>query len=211
MLSEPLPLDDALRIAAATRVGRLRPIALEIDRTESGWVVAVRFEGRPQTVELGLASAHTVAAWRETLVDDESTSWWRAYVDRQSLESGDDVLIRCGVEPKAHAALVTQTLDALAGLGVTPTLCAISPGLGSVTLRYDGGANLDQVQAALLGIAETVTILTAPAASEADRRCLGHAAGDDLGYAGAEGRIRSRECPQPRAVRRPDLIRTRRR
>jgi glycolate oxidase FAD binding subunit len=77
------------------------------------------------------------------------------------------VLVRCGVRPKETPALAGAFVDAMSELGITLPYLAASPGLGVVVARLDLGSagspgGLAQVQASLLSLAETVTILAAP-------------------------------------------------
>lgn len=162
---------------AFARAARLRqsldPVAaLEVARQNGRWLMAARIEGREATVE-AVASriAKAVANDDVTSLDKEaSADWWHSYVAQQSPFPGDDaVLIRCGVRPKETPVLAAGVAAALSDLGVAVPHLSASPGLGSVVVRLDVGADgsaerLAEVQDIFLGLAETVTILAAPAA-----------------------------------------------
>jgi len=78
-------------------------------------------------------------------------------------------LVRCAVRPRDTAPLATGLIPALAKIEVSVPYLAATPGLGSVTLRLDFGANgspdrLAEAQTVLLALADTATILAAPSA-----------------------------------------------
>lgn len=164
--------EEAFAQAARLRQSSEPLAALEVARQYGRWLLAARIEGREATVDdVASRIAATVANNDLTSLDREaSADWWHTYVAQQSPSPGDDaVLIRCGVRPKETPALAAGIAAALSNLDVAVPYLAASPGLGSVVVRLDVGADgsaerLAEVQDILLGLAETVTILTAPPA-----------------------------------------------
>jgi glycolate oxidase FAD binding subunit len=172
-LSKPQSLDDAFALAATARQGRLRPIAVEMLSSDEGWITAVRFEGRPETVTIGTADLHGSASWDRVVEGDESRDWWRQYVDGQSLAStGEATILRCGFAPKVSAVKVPLVMAVLASHDISPEHLNISPGLGAVTARIEidvvGAGVLRTLQTSLLEVVESATILAAPASLKAD-------------------------------------------
>jgi glycolate oxidase FAD binding subunit len=168
----PRSLPDALRIARDARQGRLRPIALEIYRDGAAWSVAARFEGRPQTVALGLDGVRSVADWRASLDDTASKTWWREYVNRQSLVNGSELVIRCGVSPRSFAGSAGDFVESVGKLRLAPEWMSLSPGLGLAMAGFPADAltaeRLAALQTELMRMADTVTILKAPPAMKAE-------------------------------------------
>lgn len=170
LISKPLPLDGALEHAAAARSGRVRPIAVEVFAEGDAWITAARIEGRPQPVRSAVATAQAVGTWSRALETDESRAWWRAFVQRQTL-LGDDVVVRCGVEPKRHRRLVDDLKQTLARLGISANFVSVSPGLGTVVVRFpwpETPGGLAAVAKSLAPIGDTFTILRAPAGAKRD-------------------------------------------
>jgi glycolate oxidase FAD binding subunit len=161
--------DAAGAFATADRLRRdhLPLAALEVARRDSGWLLAVRIEGRAQTVD-ALAAKIERELGGERLRDAESAAWWASYVAAQRFSRDDDlVLIRCGGRPREAATLATGIAAASERLGIAAPLIAASPGSGAVVAAFDfegsGSAErLAETQAVLLALAETVTILSAP-------------------------------------------------
>ena len=160
--------------AASDRLRQsLEPVAaLEVARRDGRWVMAARIEGRQATVDAvasrlaaGMASEDVVRLDKEP-----GAEWWHTYVAQHDPSPGDDVvLVRCGVRPKETSVLASGIAAALLDLEVEVPYLAASPGLGSVVARLEFGGHgsperLADVQSVLLGLAETVTILSAPAA-----------------------------------------------
>jgi glycolate oxidase FAD binding subunit len=151
----------------------MEPVAaLEVARLDGRWVMAARIEGRDATVD-AVAShiASTVRSDDVVRLDKEpSADWWYGYVAQQGVERcGSSVLVRCGVRPRETPILITSIVAALTDLGVSLPYLAASPGLGSVVARLDfeddgSPERLAELQAILLGLADTVTILAAPPA-----------------------------------------------
>lgn len=165
LLTELLPLNDAIAAAEAARGGRLRPVAVEVFKHADAWQTAVRIEGRAETVGHGIGSLQSIGNWAESLRDDESKSWWRAYVGRQNLsENGSELVVRCGVEPKRSGNVLREIDGLLASHDISPEFIATSPRLGSIIAGAGSSAvtSFASVHAALLGIAESVTVLKAP-------------------------------------------------
>jgi glycolate oxidase FAD binding subunit len=102
------------------------------------------------------------------LSSSESAGWWSAYVTRQRIEvNGLDVLIRCGVRPRETATLAQGIIAAMENLGAGVTQLFASPGIGVVIIRLDLGSRptsdrLAEIQAILLALAGSTTILAAP-------------------------------------------------
>jgi glycolate oxidase FAD binding subunit len=166
----PFP-DAAGAFATADRLRRdhLPLAALEVARRDGHWLVAVRIEGREQTVDALAAKVETEVGRGERWRDAESAAWWASYVAAQRLTRNDDrVLIRCGSRPRETATLATGIAAAGQRLGIAAPLIAASPGTGTVVAAFDLGETgsaerLAETQAVLLALAETVTILSAPA------------------------------------------------
>jgi glycolate oxidase FAD binding subunit len=160
---------------AFTAVSRLRssgiPLAaLEAAFRDGSWLVAVRIEGREQSVDqIAERAQTTVAADTAMFTGSVSTDWWTAYVgDQTSANDMEPVVIRCGTRPRDVGTLAEKILAAMEDLGVGVPFLAATPSVGVVTARLDFGAEgsadrLAAVQSALIGLATTVTILAAPA------------------------------------------------
>jgi glycolate oxidase FAD binding subunit len=75
------------------------------------------------------------------------------------------VIFRCGGQPKRGAEVATKLIDLYASHDISPELFAISPGLGTVTARFQPDpamASLEPLQDAILAVADSVTVLAAP-------------------------------------------------
>jgi glycolate oxidase FAD binding subunit len=162
-------LEDAFAEADRLRQSQEPLASLEVARQDGSWFVASRIEGREETVD---AVASRIAAnSRGDVVrhdKDASEDWWYGYVAQQEAELRESsILVRCGVRPRETAALTAGVVAALTDLGVAFPYLAASPGLGSVVAQIDLGEDgsserLAEVQALLLGLATTVTILATP-------------------------------------------------
>jgi glycolate oxidase FAD binding subunit len=144
--------------------------ALEVFCAEGAWQIAVRVEGREQTVKaVSERVARALGGERRALSGSESADWWAAYVARQRYTVGErDALIRCAVRPRDIGTLVAGIQAALLDLGVGVAQLVVSPGIGVAVARLDFGAQptaerLAEAQAILLALSESVTILAAPA------------------------------------------------
>ena len=160
-------LAGAFDASDRVRAGRIRPIALEILRSDSNWRLAVRVAGRPSTVELLVEETkEAVGAGARTLASDESAAWWRDYVEAQSLALPDRVMFRCGVAPKETRRLTSASIELLSQRAQAPDAINISPGLGGVLFGLPAANLTDKslagLQAALLSVAAHVTVLCAP-------------------------------------------------
>ncbi len=155
--------------ASAIRASSLQPVALELTQVGAEWRLAVRIEGREGTVAAAAGRIlDLVNLDHERLDDSESAAWWRAYVDAQApaVSNGREVVIRCGVRPRATVELLRKALDTVDARSLVATYVAASPGLGSLVMRLESsetisGSRLADLQSDLLGIADTVTILAA--------------------------------------------------
>ena len=161
-------LEAAFAIAAAVRGGPDPFAALEVTSHSEAWHVAVRSEGREQTVAAIIdrvkasVSGETIALWA-----DESSRWWGVYGEQQSATHG--VLVRCAVRPKSTQTLAAGIRGAMNVLGVSVPCLAASPALGTVIAALEFGdtgspERLAEVQAILIDLADTTTILDAPPA-----------------------------------------------
>ena len=163
--------EEAFTEADQLRDGQEPLAALEVARRNGQWLIAARVEGRASTVD---AVAARIAAGfgggADRFEGEDSANWWHDYVEQQRANPGiDAVLVRCGVRPKETTTLAVGIVQALNVLDIPISYLAASPGLGSVVVRLDFGADgsserLNEVQALLLELAETVTILAAPSA-----------------------------------------------
>jgi glycolate oxidase FAD binding subunit len=143
--------------------------ALEVARLDGVWTTAARIEGREPTVDMLAKRIATIITGEVSRLDaTESAAWWAAYVARQQPVPGDDtVLVRCGARPRETATLAEGIVAALENLGIAVTHLAASPGIGVALARLDLGSDgsadrLAEVQALLLGLSDTATILAAP-------------------------------------------------
>jgi glycolate oxidase FAD binding subunit len=97
---------------------------------------------------------------------EESAAWWRGYIQAQSLDRSDRVLIRAGVAPKATRKLMADIQTVLAERAVAVDLLCASPGLGSALISVPVASltakSLAGLQTSLLQVAAHVTILSAP-------------------------------------------------
>lgn len=172
LLTSPGSLDDAIGAAKQAASGRMRPIAIEVFQQGDAWLAAVRLEGRPSTVEIGIEQIRRLVSTERLLAGEESRAWWSRYVESQRVsDGGENVTLRCGVAPKESGRLARRLLETLTSHDISPELCCISPGLGGAIVRFrppEGMTTLRPLQEALLGAVETVTILTAPPALKAD-------------------------------------------
>jgi glycolate oxidase FAD binding subunit len=153
------------------RNGREPIAALEVAFLDGVWRLAIRIEGRDETVAAVAGRIGAMAGGDVTRVDgSESASWWASYVAQQLVAASEDaILVRCGVRPKETEILATGMSAAFSELGVSAPYLAASPGLGVVVARLDFGSgsegsagSLAELQGILLGLAETATILSAP-------------------------------------------------
>lgn len=145
--------------------------AVEVARIDGVWNLATRIEGREPTVAAIAGRVRAAlgvdVARRE---GSDSAAWWTAYVALQSeLSSLNQVIVRGGIRPRETRTLVEGILGAMEILEVSVAHLAASPGLGLVTAILDFGEDgsaesLAGVQTVMSGIADTVTILSAPPA-----------------------------------------------
>ena len=162
-------LDDAFATANRIRASFEPVAALEVLAHDGAWQLAVRIEGREQTVNAIAQRVSALAgADADRLDGAESAQWWTSYVARQSgNERAGDVLVRCGVRPKETSTLAAGMPAALDTIGVAVPFLAASPGLGTVTaalaLNETGSAELlAEIQSILTALADTTAILAAP-------------------------------------------------
>jgi glycolate oxidase FAD binding subunit len=155
--------------ASAVRDSREPIAALEVTFLEGAWQLAMRIEGRNETVTAVADRIGTIADGDVTRLEgSESANWWASYVAKHQVADGEKaVLVRCGVRPKETAILATGMVAALNDTGISTPYIAASLGLGIVVARLDLGSEgspglLADVQGILLGLAETTTILAAP-------------------------------------------------
>jgi glycolate oxidase FAD binding subunit len=171
LITAPQGISDAFASAGAAARGRLRPISIEIFKAGDGWITAARLEGRPSTVELGIAELCGAVAADRVVQADESWAWWREYLHGQRLtETGDGVVLRCGFPPKTSETAVSRIQTALVAYDISPEIWTVSPGLGAVVVGFDrpAGGSLKPVQDALLAHAENVSVLAAPSDLKSD-------------------------------------------
>jgi glycolate oxidase FAD binding subunit len=161
--------EKAFSAVSELRNGREPIAALEVAFLEGAWRLAARIEGRNQTVDAVAGRIGANASGHVTRVEGpESASWWASYVARQHVAQDENaVLVRCAVRPKETVVLATRMAAALNEIGIATPYLAASPGLGAVVARLDFGREgssslLAEVQGALLGLADTATILAAP-------------------------------------------------
>ncbi len=173
LITSPLSLEAALVAASKARQSRLRPISVEVFARDGEWISAVRLEGRTETVALGVTAIRVDPVWATELTGPESSQWWRMYVQHQTLiGGGDDIVVRFGSVPKEVGSLSQAVQSLLSKHGIAPELFRVSPGLGTVLVRFGSGKlspdSFKTVHAAAIGVAETVTVLQAPATLKAE-------------------------------------------
>lgn len=169
LISEFTNLDEAFAAAARVRDGGDPAAALEVGFDGTRWILAVRVEGREQTVRaitnriMGLTGAGT------PLEQDASAAWWKHYV--ASLDPANapgEVTIRLGIRPRATRALVEGLLPILEPLEAKLAVLSATPAVGSVLVRLEltngSAARLAEIQRVALDLSESATILSAPAA-----------------------------------------------
>jgi glycolate oxidase FAD binding subunit len=159
----------AFSTSSAMRDSREPIAALEVTFLEGTWQLAMRIEGRDETVAAVAGRIGATAGGDVTRLEgSESANWWASYVAKHQVDTGENaVLVRCGVRPKETSVLATGMVTALNESGIATPYIAASPGLGIVVARLDLGSEgspglLADVQGILLGLAETATILAAP-------------------------------------------------
>jgi len=160
----------AFTTANGLRNAREPVAALEVAFLEGVWRLAARIEGRDETVAAVAGRIGALAGGEVTRLEGpDSGSWWASSVAKQQVAVEESaVLVRCGARPKETAVLATSMTAALRELGIVMPYLAASPGLGAVVARLDLGSKgsstlLADAQGILLGLADTVTILAAPA------------------------------------------------
>jgi len=161
--------EAAFAFASRLHVAREPMAALEVVQREDAWTVAVRIEGRDQTVEMVRRRISAEAPPDFSDLDSEaSAAWWADFVSHQRPQvPKTSVLVRCGVRPKDTATLALGIIAAMANVGVTVPYLAASPGTGGVLAELNFGTNgsaqkLAEAQALLLGLANAATIVAAP-------------------------------------------------
>lgn len=161
-------VQPALYAADRVRASRFQPTSLEVASLDGDWRVAVRVEGRHETVGLIVRELQPLLGETALIEGPASTVWWRNYVDLQAptVSSASEVVIRCGRRPRETAGLVHLVQDAAQAQGGTIRTLQASPGLGTVIARIDlagddPGTSLSALQGRLLDQADTATILAA--------------------------------------------------
>jgi glycolate oxidase FAD binding subunit len=164
-------LTEALAAARRVRGSRLRPTALEVTNSGGAWGMAVRLEGRPDTLEAAAEEIQRLAegdVW--TLEGGESAAWWRDYFAAQDLRLGqDEALLRASVRPRDSAELAEGALAALPGLGFNLPLVAVSPALGTLVVKVrteaaDPATALARGLDLLGALADYASVMSAPVA-----------------------------------------------
>lgn len=160
-------VDAAFDATDRVRSGRVRPLALEVDRSGAQWRVSVRIAGRTSTVELLANETRSeLGGEAQTLSAEASADWWRGHVQAQSLVRDGRVLIRAGVAPRETRRLISDAISVLSERVVSADTLHASPGLGSVLIEAPAACltekSLAGLQAGLLEVAAHVTILSAP-------------------------------------------------
>lgn len=165
-------LDEAMAASVHVRSSRVRPSALEITKAAGQWWIAARIEGRESTVRLLAKECREVLRAETQLLEaSQSPAWWHQYIAGESLASRDGAtLIRAGVVPRQTGSLLTQALDLAKASNLDVDLIHVSPGLGSVLLGIRVAEDPFSVEqfhrwrSALMSLADTVTVLSAPVA-----------------------------------------------
>lgn len=161
-------LDRAMAIADAWDRGTLQPAALELAMESHGWIVAARILGRQQTATARAYDGREgISDPIEEMSGDDSASWWTTYGQSQgSTVDPHQVIVRCGVRPKATGQLVRALIATLVEPAAELRSLRASVGRGIVHLRVllpDGSPpSLLDLQRRLLDIADHVTVLAAP-------------------------------------------------
>lgn len=160
---------SAFGMASAIHSNSEAVAALEVTRAASAWRLAAKVEGREESVRL---IAQRVAARAntdvETLEDDASAQFWFDHSNAQSLRGAESqVVLRCGVRPRETGILASGLAAAFAELSLTLGSLTASPGIGTVTARFEPATGFDatslaEVHAVALGLAENAVILAAP-------------------------------------------------
>ncbi len=153
---------DRVKIHAS----RIRPVAYEAQRTETGWLESIRIEGRPATVDhmaRELAGALGDAA---TVPFDQSKDLWNAYVSGEALPSdGDATVLQLRGKP-SHVRTTIQT--ALDTFGDVLVDIRASLGLGTVRVVVRNTGNqtehLSTAIHSLRAWGTDVLVLSAPGA-----------------------------------------------
>jgi glycolate oxidase FAD binding subunit len=165
------PTAEAAFAAAWSVHAANEPVAaLEVAFDGDAWTTAVRIEGREPTVEKLAARVSERLGQTTTRHDGgNSATWWAEYVARQrsaAIDIETPVQFRCGVRPRETALLTEGIVAALSNLGIPVSQLAASPGIGTifVEMTLDTREQLAEVQQILLGLAEVVTLLSAPPA-----------------------------------------------
>ncbi|HYO30363.1 MAG TPA: FAD-binding oxidoreductase [Thermomicrobiales bacterium] len=164
-------LPDALAAAGRIRGSSLRPTALEVTNSGGAWGLAVRLDGRPDTLTGSADEARRLSvADARTIEGGESAAWWDDYLAAQDLRLGPgEALLRASVRPRDTATLVEGAVTAFSriGLGLPPIFA--SPALGSLVVKIRPGGNEPAAMLAetlgLLGaLADHASVLAAPVA-----------------------------------------------
>ena len=164
-------LPDALAAAGRVRGSSLRPTALEVTNSGGAWGMAVRLEGRPDTLGVAAEEVRRLAGgdvW--SLEAGESTTWWQDYLTAQDLRLGpSEALLRASVRPREAAVCAVGAVAALTELGLELPLVAVSPGLGALVVKAriagaDPAATLAQTLDLLGALADHASVLAAPVA-----------------------------------------------
>ena len=164
-------LPDALAAAGRIRGSSLRPTALEVTNSGGAWGMAVRLEGRPDTLTGAAEEARRLAAADAWAIDaGESAAWWTDYLAAQDLRLGPgEALLRASVRPRDTATLVEGTVAALSRIGLGLPLIGASTALGSLVVKIrpegdDPAASLGRALGLLGALADHASVLAAPVA-----------------------------------------------
>ena len=157
------PLEEAIGTMVRLQQSGLPFVALELAGSEDGWLVAVRLEGREQSVvSLVDSSCQLIGSDAKALEDAASRDWWQQYLDEQApLEKS--LSFRSAVRPRDGLGLVRAINELLVAHDLAGYRMWASPGLGVVQTRWILAA--EDVQAAMVhaGLSRlaTHTIMTA--------------------------------------------------
>lgn len=148
-------------------MGRIRPVAYEVQRNAYGWREAIRIEGRPATVDQMARELADSLGHAATLPADESKAFWRDYVAAEALTNvANQLVMQMRGKPSATLDTLREALAALEPAGAVLEDIRISPGLGTVRIVASIGEGAhDTTSEAILALRKAgsnVLLLTAP-------------------------------------------------
>ncbi|HRA46735.1 MAG TPA: FAD-binding oxidoreductase [Thermomicrobiales bacterium] len=163
-ISRPLPFAEAIDLGKQLRPLENRPVALVINRSEAGWTVSARFEGRMSGLTAVESRIAPLFAEGITHAGPDSSEYWQEIMDNRAY-TGEQVLrLQIGGRPATITSEARRIVDTLESKADTIRDCSVEPGLGQILVTLTEPLPSLETLRGLLGTDLTLRIHEAPLA-----------------------------------------------